>query len=255
MGAWGDESCSSDDCWDALARCGIKDIHDMKEDDAHSALVMFVTFSKEWNTRTKEIHLGMVTWILRHGLGVEHVHLRLARDHAHELRKDGAYMARWRDHAAREVQLGIEIHDIELAMRDLPEGQRGRVQAREVPGLLERLHAGGCENTDLANHSRCGNKLAERQITDARLADGTITDDPNLNGGTITATEEEMARACFLSIKGDSTELYFHDMKGDAMVTISRIDGTVTLAGTPDDCAKVFAAALEKLLRDKILKN
>lgn len=75
------------------------------------------------------------------------------------------------------------------------------------------------------------------------------------NGETVEVSEEELNQHAFLSLSADSSEMYFHDTKGETILTLSRKDATVTWTGTPSEAARVFVDALEKLLRERIVKN
>jgi hypothetical protein len=76
MGAWGVESCSSDSCWDLLGGGGIKDIHDVKQEEVDAC--MQYTMAAADSSYYPRCKLGVAIWLLDHGMKLSEEQLNWA---------------------------------------------------------------------------------------------------------------------------------------------------------------------------------
>jgi hypothetical protein len=134
MGAWGEESCSNDSCWDNLYA---ENIHEMTQAEADNSLVK--AFSRQAEDDDDLCaKVGVVIWILRQGLRVKEKYLDRAKDIAYHLLGCKEYLDRWNSSKTRAAHLGREIEEIKEAIKD---GGLGKKQ--HIPGLFEKIAALG----------------------------------------------------------------------------------------------------------------
>lgn len=126
MGAWGTDSCSSDDCWDLLQA---EDIFNMTAAEVSTS----VESAMRDERARKDARLGVVIWCLTHGWPVERAHAEKALKFARELLTDKDYLGEWSSPRERKASLLKEIAELEAF---LPSGSP---VARHVPGLLEQI--------------------------------------------------------------------------------------------------------------------
>jgi hypothetical protein len=129
MGAWGEESCSNDHCWDYL---DMEDIHNPDQSDVERCLTEAAD-----PMRHDGPHLGCVIWFLRHGLKVSEEHLKEGITEAEELLLDDDYLNQWCRPNVREQNLIKEITEMKQAIID---GGQGKVE--HIPGLFEKILGG-----------------------------------------------------------------------------------------------------------------
>jgi len=127
MGAWGCESCANDDCWDNLKA---ENIHEMTQQEAD------VSLTKCFDDKSvdKAVRLGVVVWILRHGLKVSTKYLQLAAKIAEELYNDADYIDEWKKPSVRKDHLQREIAEIKIAIENDGQGTK-----KHIPGLLQKM--------------------------------------------------------------------------------------------------------------------
>jgi len=138
MGAWGDESCSNDSCWDALHLC--KDIFEITDEEArkqsrHTMLKRTVYSNNP--AENAETKVGVIVHLLKEGKTVEVRLLRKALPYIQVMLGDESYLSRWRSPESRRGCLESERKQIEKAI-----GRGGVGERRHVPGLLERIVTG-----------------------------------------------------------------------------------------------------------------
>lgn len=128
MGAWGDESCSNDGCWDLL---GVADIYNMTPEQIEAAL----KDAEESKWAATYERLGVVIWVLRHGWTVPEKYLKIAKDWVKKLIDAKSWDEDWCDPKSRRRQLLKEQTNVEEALAN-----GGRLKAKEhIPGLLEKF--------------------------------------------------------------------------------------------------------------------
>lgn len=135
MGSWGTESCSNDPCHDALSRF-CSDIHEMSQAEADKTLgyVFTSAFKKDYGECCFQSRLGVIIWILSHGLHIKKSYLIRGLGYAKTMLADKAYLNRWVDDAERKTALQKEIKDIQYAMKN-----DGRAPARKIEGLMSKI--------------------------------------------------------------------------------------------------------------------
>lgn len=126
MGAWGCESCSNDYVWDWLFA---EDIHNMTQAEADDSLKK--VFAQKDNQENNFEKLGVVVWLLTHGLRVPISKLRQALKYA-KAELDPKLLEDWSD--GRKECVEQEIVEIREAIKN---GGKGKV--RHVKGLFERM--------------------------------------------------------------------------------------------------------------------
>jgi len=135
MGAWGEESCSSDSCWDNL---WAKDIHHMTQKEADNSLLKsFSQRSRRKDSTDAEIlaaQLGVIIWILRQRLVVKKEYLFKGKVFARVLLSSKEYLDNWENSAKRADHLNREIKDIDEAIKNGGIGKK-----EHVPGLFEKI--------------------------------------------------------------------------------------------------------------------
>jgi len=126
MGAWGSESCSNDSVWDCLVA---EDIHQMTQTEAN------VTLRETWKHRwvTPFEKLGVVVWLLTHGLKVPKTKLKEVLPYIDEELKP-KNLESWRDEEERKNCLLQERKEIEAALK-----AGGQGKERHVKGLMEKI--------------------------------------------------------------------------------------------------------------------
>ena len=135
MGSWGEESCSSDSCWDNL---WAKDIHNMTQKEADSSLAK--TFIKKVAKDDNDefaAQLGVVIWILRQGLKVEEKYLVQAKSITKLLLGSQDYLDCWNSPKERATHLKREAKEITIAI-----GNGGVGKKKHIPGLFEKIAKG-----------------------------------------------------------------------------------------------------------------
>ena len=153
MGAWGNESCANDSCWDRLGNYGygIDDIHEVAQEqdklnaglaqhqqelDQSEAATDFITIAKHGIRYEYTDLLGCVVWGLTHGckIDVEHLEraLLIARSCLTEV--EASNPSEWREPDKRADCLREEITEMEAAIK-----ADGQGQERHVKGLMERM--------------------------------------------------------------------------------------------------------------------
>lgn len=126
MGAWGSESCSSDSVWDCLFA---RDIHNMTSIEAN--ITLRNTWKAKWVRPFEK--LGVVVWLLTHGLSVPVTKLKEVLPYIDEELKP-KNLASWRDEDERRACLEQERKEIEAAI-----AAKGKGKRRHVKGLMEKM--------------------------------------------------------------------------------------------------------------------
>jgi hypothetical protein len=149
MGAWGDESCSNDSCWDWLGSGGVEDIHEMKQEEVEPCLEhVFSVIGDDIATDCDK--LGCVIWFLRHGLMVPKKFLHLALPITNKLLEnveESGY-----NPECRRRQLSQEHEDVLEALAG-----NGTIEPKHIPGLLEKI----CGVTDVSEEGADGEENEE----------------------------------------------------------------------------------------------
>jgi len=139
MGAWGEESCSNDSCWDALCFGGIEEIHEITQEEVKPCLDKLDTEKTSYGAfyGESEDFLGCVIWILRQGLVVEVKYIEKAKAVAEKCLTDEESLSRWCSKTARLEHLNKEIREMQSAIENDGQGIK-----EHIPSLFEKL--GGC---------------------------------------------------------------------------------------------------------------
>jgi hypothetical protein len=130
MGQWGVETYSGDSVYDCLDEFGAN-IHNMSQKDATEVL------DEVWKKPDEPYYnfdkLGVVLWLLTHGLTVPIDKLKQALEYANtELHP--AQLKHWSRNGEREEMLNIEMNDINFALEN-----KGKGRIRTSKGLLEKM--------------------------------------------------------------------------------------------------------------------
>ena len=132
MGAWGNESCSSDDCWDNL---WAKDIHNMTQKEADNSLAKtFIQKVAKGDDDEFAAQLGVVIWVLRQGLKVEKKYLTTAKNITLLLLGSKEYLECWNEPKERLAHLKRESQEITEAIKSGGVGKK-----EHIPGLMEKI--------------------------------------------------------------------------------------------------------------------
>lgn len=128
MGAWGEESCSNDGCWDLLT---MGNIHEPTQEEADKCLDE--VFSKKCSWARHYEKVGAVIWLLRHGMRVSDKHLKRA---LRELKKfnNEEHFNTWRDPECRARHVAREKEQLKEALKG-----DGTIKIEYVPGLFDKL--------------------------------------------------------------------------------------------------------------------
>lgn len=129
MGAWGDESCSNDSCWDLLAP--IEDIHDFTQEEADKCLTEVFGGENDWAEPYQMV--GTVIWVLRHGKKVEARHLEAALELLKTFNNE-EHFSMWRDPKSRQANVLKEKLQMEHALAG-----DGTIPEEHIPGLMEKI--------------------------------------------------------------------------------------------------------------------
>ncbi len=137
MGSWGEESCSSDSCWDFLADCGLEDICDFSQKEADACVskgLKIVKKKKNIDAEDQADFVGMLIWILRDGKTINNKEsLEVGIDFAQKLLEDKEYLENWVDIKGRKNNLRKEIKQMKKAL------ETGNIKKEHSPGLLEGM--------------------------------------------------------------------------------------------------------------------
>lgn len=137
MGAWGDESCSSDGCWDMLEDIGIDQIHEMKQSEVDSACKKLENLiSKKVKFHVEDLRdiVGCVIWFLRHGKRVPKSLLEKVIPLANKMIKEEDYED-WSDPDSRKKNVKKEADQIAQAIQG-----DGTISEEHITGLFEKLY-------------------------------------------------------------------------------------------------------------------
>jgi hypothetical protein len=130
MGAWGNESCACDDCWDLFYA---KNIHEMTQKEADRSVKE--AFKKkaryDWQIQAR---LGVIVWILNQGLKVGNRYLKLVQNYPNRLLKDKEHMDSWREPDERKRCLREERQQIKEALKN-----DGVGKLKYTKGLMEKM--------------------------------------------------------------------------------------------------------------------
>jgi len=132
MGAWGNESCSSDSCWDNL---WAKDIHNMTQKEADNSLAK--TFAQKIASDDSDgfaAQLGVVIWVLRQGLKVEKKYLTAAKNITLLLLGSKEYLKCWNEPKERLAHLKRESKEITEAIKNGGVGKK-----EHILGLMGKI--------------------------------------------------------------------------------------------------------------------
>jgi hypothetical protein len=128
MGAWGDESCSNDGCWDLLT---MENIHEPTQEQSDTCLDELFDTKPEWPQPYEVV--GTIIWLLRHGMKVKEEYLKIGIELLETFNNED-HFKQWRDPESRKANVLKEKAQLEAALAG-----DGTIPEEHIPGLFEKI--------------------------------------------------------------------------------------------------------------------